>query len=59
MPDNARSGKSGAGKGPPDSSKSATGTGRGRGQGDRGGWPSTTGKVSGRNRSNAPPAKSG
>lgn len=48
----------GAGKGGASSGdgKGGSSGGRGPGPGNAGGWPSTTGKPSGDNRSNAPPA---
>lgn len=62
MSNKANSGNSGAGKGATGSGKAAAGggsaTGRGPGPGNAGGWPSTTGRPSGTNRSNAAPARS-
>lgn len=56
----AKSSGSGTSKGGASSggSKGGSGGGRGPGPGNAGGWPSTTGQVSGGNRSNAPPAPS-
>lgn len=48
---------SGASKGSSSGAKSSgrPGAGAGKGPGDAGGWPSTTGKISGGNRSNSEP----